>query len=227
MYKQQRSQLNLNKERLMKRSFIVVTIFITIALSLIGQRLYASSIANGSFEDGVDLNTGFITLNAGDTSIYNWTIGGDSVDYVGSFWTASAGDRSIDMSGLGAGTIEQTFDTDPGQWYKVTFDLAGNSGGSPSVKEMQASIDSGGSFFTESYTFDTTGQSVTDMGWITNELVFNAEGSTSTLRFSSLTGGGYGPALDNVTVSAVPLPFASVFMLSGLIGMAGFKRFIS
>jgi choice-of-anchor C domain-containing protein len=211
----------------MRRSFIVVTIFISIALSLTGQRLYAGSFANGSFEDGVDLSTDFITLNAGDTSIYNWTIGGDSVDYIGSFWTASEGDRSIDMSGLGAGIIEQTFDTDPGQWYKVTFDLAGNSGGSPSAKEMQASIDSGSYFFSESYTFDTTGHSVTDMGWITNEFVFNAEGSTSTLIFSSLTGGAYGPALDNVTVSIVPLPFASVFMVSGLIGMAGLKRLIS
>jgi hypothetical protein len=62
------------------------------------------------------------------------------------------------------------------------------------------------------------------MGWLAQEFLFTAENTTSTLRFTSLTEGAFGPALDNVNVSIVPLPMASVFMLSGLLGMAGFRK---
>jgi hypothetical protein len=62
------------------------------------------------------------------------------------------------------------------------------------------------------------------MGWSTMELTFTAGAPNSTLRFSSLTESPFGPALDNVNVSIVPLAPATVFMLSGLSGIAGLKK---
>src|SRR3989344_2638359 len=108
---------------------------------------------NGSFEDGVNPGV-FTTLFAGDsTSIIDWTVASGSVDYIGTYWVASEGDRSIDLSGNNAGSIGQTFDTTPGAVYNVTFDMAGNPAGGPTVKTMD--VDAAG--VTSQYTFDTTG----------------------------------------------------------------------
>jgi choice-of-anchor C domain-containing protein len=211
----------------MKKSFTFISALIVIAFPMIGQRLYAATFMNGSFEAGIHPSDEFITLYPGDTSIHHWDIVGEnSVDYIGSFWNASDGKMSLDMSGLGAGSIEQTFGTMPNVMYKVTFDIAGSPNTSPSVKKLEATINSGEGVLSEVFSFDTTGHSSDDMGWLTEELFFTAEGSTSTLRFTSLTNNPFGPALDNVTVSVVPLPLASVFMLSGLLGIAGFKKLL-
>jgi choice-of-anchor C domain-containing protein len=212
----------------MKKLFTLLTALIGVAVTLTGQRVCAASFTNGSFELGsLDANSPFVTLFPGDTSIQDWSIvGANSVDYIGSFWVASDGARSIDMSGLGPGTIEQTFDTTPGATYKVTFDLAGNSGGNAtapdqSVKSLQASIDSVNRAL---FSFDTTGRTNDDMGWVTMDFTFTAAASTSTLGFSSLSDSAFGPALDNVSMSVVPVAPAALFMLSGLLSFAGLKR---
>ena len=46
------------------------------------------------------------------------------------------------------------------------------------------------------------------MGWKEKEyeFFFTAAGTTSSLLFQSLTNGFYGPAIDNVSASAVPVP---------------------
>jgi choice-of-anchor C domain-containing protein len=179
---------------------------------------YASLVVNGSFEDGPNPG-GFTTLNAVNTSIVGWTVTGGSIDYIGSYWQASDGSRSIDMDGNSQGTIaQQTLSTVAGQTYLVSFDLAGNTDGGPTVKTIGVTIGTSG---LQTFTFDTTGKSHGNMGWITESFLYTATGA-STITFQSLTvgpGAYYGPALDNVSVTAVPEASTWAMMILGFMGV--------
>jgi len=155
-------------------------------------------ITNGSFENGADPGAFLFALPAGDTSIDDWTIATDNIDYIGTQWTASDGARSIDLSGAGGfgGSIIQTVPTEVGTEYVLVFDLAGNPGGSQGVKDVRI-LASGRDV---NFAFDTTGRSLTDMGWVTHTLPFTATSTSTTITFESLTTSGFGPALDNVRV---------------------------
>lgn len=168
---------------------------------LAGSALAVSPISNGSFETGPANPGAFDTLSAGDTSITGWTVTTGDIDYINSYWQSSDGNRSLDMNGAQPGGISQNLVTAPGHTYKVTFDLAGNPVGGPAVKTLD--VDSGG--LPTTYSFDTTGRSVTDMGWTSETYMFTASGTSTPLTFTSTTGSGlgnfWGPALDNVAVS--------------------------
>jgi choice-of-anchor C domain-containing protein len=187
----------------------------------------AAAFQNGSFEtntlNATQLNQalvspGFTTLGAGDTSITGWTVGGNTIDYIGTYWTPADGTYSLDMSGDSPGSISQTFDTVSGQTYNVGFDLAGNPAGPPIVKTMD--VDVGGA--PTPFTFDTTGATLSNMGWRNLVYTFTASGASTTLTFTSLDtpGTAYGPALDNVSLTAVPEPATWAMMILG-IGLIG------
>lgn len=178
----------------------------------------ANLIQNGSFETAnVNPNPGdFIRLDAGSTVITGWTVSQGTIDYIGTYWQASEGSRSLDLSGANAGGIQQTFNTTVGETYRVTFDLAGNPDGNPTIKEMRVSA--GGS--SADFSFDTTGKSRSNMGWVSNSWDFTATGTTTTLEFISLTNSFAGPALDNVSVIAIPEPSSVLGLLSlGVLGI--------
>jgi choice-of-anchor C domain-containing protein len=192
------------------------------ALLLGAQSAYAVSITNGSFELGTDPGS-FSAQGAGSTAITGWDVGPAGVDYIGTYWTASNGTRSIDMSNLSAGSLSQTLSgLTIGQQYTVTFDMAGNPDGGPIVKQMDVSV--GG--LASTYLFDTTGKSKSDMGWATKTYIFIASATTDTLTFLSLAGTSFGPALDNVTIAATPIPGAILLFGSALGGMGflGYRR---
>jgi len=156
---------------------------------------------NGSFEDGIEPGA-FTMLVAGDnTSIPGWTVTAGSIDYIGTYWASSDGLRNIDMTGSdgNAGAISKTFPTVVGHTYIVTFDLAGNPDDGPIVKTLH--VDAGGAPTT--YTFDTTGKTASDMGWASQTFEFTATAPSTTLNFTSMDTGFYGPALDNVVVTNV------------------------
>jgi hypothetical protein len=67
-------------------------------------------LSNGSFENGPALDA-FRTVFAPSAEIDGWTVTRGSVDHISSYWTASDGARSLDLDGLGPGTIGQTFVT--------------------------------------------------------------------------------------------------------------------
>ncbi len=96
----------------------------------------------------------------------------------------------------GPGSISQTFTTIPGDLYRVSFDLAGDPGGGLPVKTLRVSA-AGQS---QDFTFDTTGKTTTNMGWVAQNWTFTATAATTTLVFQSLDNGANGPALDNVKV---------------------------
>ena len=196
------------------QSLLIVSV---ILISFAGSSALAA-LTNGSFEVGTNPD-GYATLDPGSTNIFGWTITGQ-IDYIGTYWQASDGSRSIDMTGYSAGSIQQDIDTVAGLTYIVNFDMAGNPDGAPTIKPLvieAVGIDS------QTFYFDTTGKSKTNMGWTTMQWSFIANSDTTTLKFTSLVDYGWGPALDNVNVSVVPAPGA--FLLGSLgMGMVGWLR---
>jgi Protein of unknown function (DUF642) len=64
--------------------------------------------------------------------------------------------------------VKQTFKTKKGKKYKLTLSLAGNPDGAVPEKKLGVKV----AEKEESFTFDTTGKTTTDMGWETKTLVF-------------------------------------------------------
>ncbi len=152
---------------------------------------------NGGFETP-GTAASFMTLPQGSTFINGWTVTRENVDLVGTFFSCSEGRSCIDLDGTTSGALAQTFATTAGTPYTVTFDFAGNAGSGPLIKSMRVAA----AGTSQDFTFDTTGKTVTNMGWTTRTFNFTANSSSTTLEFSSLDGGGsFGPALDNVRVT--------------------------
>jgi Protein of unknown function, DUF642. len=170
------------------------------AIALAGATLAFTGPTNGSFETGtyVDGGSGFEQLNAGDTSITGWTVDAGSVDWIGTYWPAQDGSMSIDMSGADAGTISQTLATTIGNTYTVSFFLSGNPAGPPIVKTLDVSATGAA---TASYTYDASGNDLTNMNWTPETYTFLATNASTTLSFVSTTSGAFGPAIDSVVIT--------------------------
>jgi choice-of-anchor C domain-containing protein len=175
----------------------------------------ASLITNGSFESGTFDGASFDTVNAGSNVITGWTVGGNSVDWIGGYWQPKDGSRSIDLAGNGPGSLSQSFATVSGQSYLVQYWMAGNPDGAPTVKHLDASV----VVDVSSSSFDDTGFTKANMGWTLKSFSFFANSTTSTLTFLDTDTGPYGPALDNVSVTAVPEPATWAMMILGFLGI--------
>jgi choice-of-anchor C domain-containing protein len=155
-------------------------------------------LVNGSFEEGQDTDR-FISLNEGSKDIKGWVVTRGQIDLVGPYWPAADGKYSIDLHGSpGYGGIKQTFVTRKGQRYRVTFSFAGNPEGRVAEKKMGVSA----AGQKEEFTFDASGKTKEDLGWVTKKWEFKADGKETTLEFYTLMTDdeNCGPALDNVSV---------------------------
>src|SRR5262249_23640076 len=142
----------------------------------------------------------FAEVAAGDTRIKGWKVGGAGVDYVSAaLWESADGKMfSIDLDGAqGAGSIEQAVATTPDITYVVTFAMAGAPDGPRRVKTMHVSANGGN---TAAYSFDTSHQRFSKMGWVDEVYVFTATSDTTVLKFESMTDTGWGPVIDNVRI---------------------------
>lgn len=198
------------------------------ALSLWSAAAAAQPFQNGSFEFGSVTPCNTFNIPTGSTIITGWTVSVGNIDWLGApvpgcGWQASNGGASLDMVGSGAGGIggiQQTFDTIPGRTYIVFFDMAGNVGAGPVIKPLAVTVAGA----TTNFTFDSTGRTGTNMGWVTRSVQFTATSTSTTLNFvSDVSGAGgslnAGAALDNVRVqlvgdngpaAAIPLDWAHI-----------------
>ncbi|MFC9653078.1 MULTISPECIES: choice-of-anchor C family protein [unclassified Streptomyces] len=170
----------------------------------------ASALAASHFDDGsfeypkVAANT-FTELPAGQT-IGPWQVTRGTVDLIGAgFWQAAEGDQSVDLNGGGPGGVSQTFTTVPGATYTVTYALAGNPGGAPTLKTGSAFID-GQNF--QDFSFDISGKTFANMKYVKRQFTFQATNSTTTVAFASTSSNSaYGPVVDDVRVKrCAPCP---------------------
>jgi choice-of-anchor C domain-containing protein len=199
-------------------------IFATAAAALLlSGAAQAVTIANGSFESGSFTGAGFDTLSAGDSSITDWTVGGAGIDWIGNYWQPSDGARSIDLSAISAGSLSQAITTEIGQRYAVTFDLAGNPDGGPFLKLVDVTVNGGQS---GTFAFTTGATSRAAMGWVGKTYRFTATSTSSVLAFTSQINTPSGPALDNVSISAIPEAATWAMLIAGfgMVGVASRRR---
>ena len=199
-------------------------ILTTFAISIVGQA-NASIIINGSFEmvaneaqapklyGGVAKDSTFIT---------GWTVTRTTLELIGTYWQASDGGRSLDLNGISAAGIAQIFSTVPGVSYQVQFDQAANPDGGSRISNLgfQAAGQSA------DFPFTCVGYNRSSMGWETRTWSFTAIDFTTTLEFYSLDTAtpAYGPALDNVIVTAIPEPATLSILALGSLSLLRRKR---
>jgi hypothetical protein len=221
----------LKKEADMNFKFFTMTL--SICTALVSFNANANLITNGDFESG-NLTGGvsggfgpFLTFTSGSTAIDGWVVGEGGVN----LWTdyKGTGNHVIDIIGDivdGGGSLTQSFSTVAGQQYSISFDLSGandpnlTSTNNP-VKQMDVTAygsDSVTVLTTNELTQNTSGW---DGNFIPVTMSFVADGSQSTIKFVGLNSGWNGFYIDNVNVSAVPLPAAIWLFGSGLIGLIG------
>ena len=184
-----------------RRSGLGIALGLVASIALAGPTAAAfTGLVNGSFETGTfaDSGSGFQQLDAPNASIEGWTVDAGSVDWISTYWTPQQGEMSIDMSGAGAGTLSQTFDTTIGNTYDVEFQLSGNPDGPPSIKTLEVSATGAAVGL---FTYDVTGNDRANMNWTTETYSFLATSASTTLSFISTTETPFGPALDNVVVT--------------------------
>ena len=163
----------------------------------------APVVGNGGFETPVISGQAFYDTGS---NIGEWRVRAGSVDLIGGDgpWRAARGQQSLDLSGNRRGTIEQTISTTPGRCYTVSFALAGNTYGAPVVKTGYARVTQGLLMTQKNFTFDTTGKTPQNMGYVWERFTFCARESSAVLSLVSTTDGVYGPAVDDVVV--IPRP---------------------
>ena len=139
----------------------------------------AQVVINGSFEQGTDPGNNVAVFAGDSTTITGWTVQSGSVDYVGTRWMAADGNRSLDLSGQSAGSILQNAVNGftVGMQYRLSFYMAANTEGGSAIKSLQADIGS----VSQSFSFDGTGHSASDMGWSLRTLDFVATATSLNL----------------------------------------------
>jgi choice-of-anchor C domain-containing protein len=210
----------------MKR-ILVLGIISIVLLACVGA-VSAAIVTNGGFE-APTISDPYVTYDVNNPApgSFGWSVGGAGVDQIGSYWPAAEGAQSLDLSALGSGSITQTLTTTPGTKYQVTFDMAGNAGCGPAIKTVDVNWDSQ----TKTATFDSTGKSYSNMGWVAKSFNFQAGSGSTVLQFVDTTSSSpCGVALDNIIVTEQPIPtpeFPTMALPAALIiGLLGVVLFM-
>lgn len=185
-------------------------------------------IANGSFEDpGITFpwyenfgtSTGDPNYAGVGVNIPGWTITTNNVDIVSDLTSTPAaadGNQYLDLVGTGnsGGISSQAFTTVAGQTYTLSFAYGNNPWSTSTASALiQVLIDG----LSANITHDTSTTSAID--WTTFSMNFVGTGNPMTLSFLTTVGGNNGGVLlDDISVSATPLPATWTMMLTGLIG---------
>ena len=167
----------------------------------------------------------YTTYSAG-SSIGAWTVTGDSVDLIGTYWAApTIGGGSVDLDGNNPGGVQQTLNLTAGTAYDLTFYLSGNPDGGSPKKAVNVSIGD----FSHKYTFITGDNNHDNMNYKLETVWFVAD-ANNTLSFTSLdkNGSPWVPVVGGVSVAVAAVPELSTWamMIAGFacLGFAGYRR---
>ena len=171
-----------------------------------------SGITNGTFQANSCSvpSASYVFLGRGNPCILGWAIGDGTTDtgngtialVGGGYWQAPGGTSlSIDLDGESPGSISQTISTTPGATYSVTFALSGNPSGSSALKTLLVTAPGASTVYT--YNTSSTGNTLSNMLYISEAFSFTASGTVSTLTFASedVKSSGGGPVIGNIGIT--------------------------
>ena len=168
---------------------------------------------------------GNCVLGGGSTTITGWTTVHTGVEYFDApafGGTAPDGVMIVDLANwaYSAGGIQQSFATDIGQLYALSF-WAGNvkTSGRDGTGTVRVEVGNG------DQTFATAVATSTTYAWQQIDLNFTATAATTTLRFSNTQdANSHFAFIDAASVSPVPEPDAAALLAAGLAAMVGIAR---
>jgi choice-of-anchor C domain-containing protein len=159
-------------------------------------------LVNGSFEQGPPGLGDFMTFHPDSKLITGWVVTRATIDLNG-MGRASDGQRSVDLHGSpGYGGIKQTFQTTPGQRYRVSFTLSCNP--EARFKTKRIAVEVAGT--TETFTVDGASTTWDKLRWDPHAFEFEATSEATTIEFHSLENRDpvRGPMIDDVRVTSLP-----------------------
>jgi hypothetical protein len=208
-----------------RKKVTILMVLMTLAVALGGQSAQANLLINGSFEDGsfVDLG-GYMRLPIGSTDMTGWTVISTGTNDLAWITTPNPfgvspydGIKFLDLTGNDDispfGGVQQTINLASGQ-YTLSFALGSSSGLGVPV-EITATAGA------KTQDFISTNTTSAD-AWEVFSMDFSASGLTSI----SLVGktGLYYIGLDDVKVTATPLPPTTWLLGSGLLVLLRWRR---
>ena len=203
-----------------------------VAATLLGSSVQATviSINNPSFEQSTGaFDSGFRRYTSANQGLPGWTVTGSDVDHLQSpTYQADDGILALDLDGNTIGGIQQTISVPNTGVFRLVFALSGNPDGIPAEdavpKTVRLTLSQGLLSFSQDFTFSTLSNSRSNMGWVDKS--FSAPIVTPgnyELIFTSMTPGGYGPLVDNVSAQ-VPDGGLTVALLGLGMGAIGLVR---
>ncbi len=207
------------KPVIMKKGFLALLVSFLAFFS----EARANLIVNGSFELGNYTGDKWTDIAPGSVALTGWRNTGTGIIN----WHNDAemqkpfdGTKVVDLNNGGGGLadtgiLSQSFATDVGASYLLTFYFSGPGTGFPDPRQVQVNIAG------IQQVFSQAASSNGDLVWGKETLTFIATDPTTTLMFTSVNGSGYwGPLLDLVSVDAVvPEPSSLVILAGGAVVM--------
>lgn len=180
--------------RILSGAALAVVVSVAVSISTAAP----ARASGGTFESPVVTPNSFQLFVTGET-MGPWTVTRDDVHLIGAgFWQAADGVQSLDLDGGLAGAVAMTIPTVPLLTYRVRYALAGNPASGPTVKTGEVRVNG---HVVQTFAFDITGKTRTNMGYVYRHVFFLATGSSATVEFSSTTSpSGFGPVLDDIDI---------------------------
>lgn len=199
-------------------SFKLMTGVATLA-ALAGLAQARNIVSNGGFENPeVTASQGWEKYSNGD-EMGGWLVGGAGVVLVEGFGSpmASEGDQCVELNFFQGGSVQQELTTAPGQWYHVSFDMAGQLGQGPDLKTLHVYW---GDLYMGQFSWSQAG---TLGKWQTCGVnVLGTSENTALLIVGEVEVDG-GPYIDDVRVEPIPGP-GSLAVLAGGGALLGRRR---
>jgi choice-of-anchor C domain-containing protein len=187
----------------MKRIF-----FATLTAGLVGS-IATPAVATGPvFRDGLEKRVANATFEriASGSAIGPWTVTKGDVDLSrNTMWQVAEGTQSLDLDGGQPGAVATSIRSLPGKRYRITYQLAGNPADPLGTKRKikTGELRANGKLV-QSFSFDTTGKSFKNMGFVPRTAYVVSTGTSLQLEFASTmprAAAGWGPVIDDVRVS--------------------------
>lgn len=178
----------------------------------------AATVANGSFEDTTQANGTWTIYN----SISGWNSSTLGVEVRNNaVGTTPFGNNFVELDTTGNSSIAQIITTVKNQMYELTFWY------SPRINRTDAADNGISAFWNGAQQGSTpTAQGVGQAAnnWVLYKFLVTGTGN-DTLKFAATgNSNSYGGNIDNVALSAVPLPGAALLFASSLLGFIGASR---